>query len=150
MVPRWRKRILLVTLCIYFAQKSRQGAKTCGTVPRLIRHLKRHKDVPDECEECLGQSGDKLPSRSKLRDRIEEAGRRLVELRSRKLASPDGAFDKLVHTHANLHRRIRDIDGKHRPSRYVVTALEADIDGLIQSIYRWIDRQDEKRGRLGY
>lgn len=87
-----------------------------------------------------------------LRTRIEQLGRQLADIRKRRSkdadSSPGGEeFTALATRHADLHRRLADVDPQRSPDHPVARALEADFEGLMQSIDRWIARQDAKPTR---
>jgi hypothetical protein len=87
-----------------------------------------------------------------LRTRIEHLGRHIADIRKRYSKDVDRSADAedlaaLVMRHADLRRRLADVDAHPSPDHPVVRGLEADFEGLMQSIDRWIARQDSKPTR---
>ena len=91
--------------------------------------------------------------RTRFHERIDELGRDIRRMRdqfsSRTHHSSSGGADELAAIegrHADLHSRLRSF-GETAPESDVIDALDADFDGLMQSIRDWIERQDAKAAR---
>ena len=87
-----------------------------------------------------------------LRTRIERLGQHIADIRERHAKEADRSADgeelaALAMRHADLHRQRTDVDALPSPDHPVARALESDLEGLIQSIDRWIARQDAKPTR---
>jgi len=87
----------------------------------------------------------------RVRERIGEIGVSLAAMRQRHArgdaqADPGGAeLADLESRHADLNRRAAHLDvAMAKPDRSVVDTLAADVDGLLESVRRWIERQDAK------
>lgn len=89
-------------------------------------------------------------------ERVEELGRKIEGIRAqvsqfhppleakaiRELAEIDAR-------HADLHHTVQNMRSREQgPRQEVVDALEADFRGLMQSINRWIARQDANASQL--
>lgn len=88
--------------------------------------------------------------------RVEELGRRIETMRPR-VSRHDRpldlraiqAFAEIEARHADLHHTVGNLQVRLQgPRREVVDALEADFEGLLQVIDRWIERQDANAQRL--
>jgi len=55
--------------------------------------------------------------------------------------------EKISARHEELYRRVMDLEAQGRSIHYIASTLAADFDGLMQSIGRWIARQDVKAAR---
>lgn len=86
-----------------------------------------------------------MTSHSTLHDRADDLGRKLDGLCAGVATGRDLA--DLQARHADLCRRLRDLQGPQAPEPQAVDALKADFEGLAQSVERWIERQDAKAGR---
>jgi hypothetical protein len=91
--------------------------------------------------------------RTRFHERIDELGRDIRRMRdqlsSRTHHRSSGDADGLAAIegrHADLHNRLKSF-GETAPEKDVVDTLEADFDGLMQSIGDWIVRQDAKAAR---
>jgi hypothetical protein len=84
-----------------------------------------------------------------LTDRIAGVGRELETLRRCQelgAAEDDPVSEDLAsleRRHADLHERVARIQAD-KPDAPAVDALEADLQGLEQSVRRWIEHQDTK------
>lgn len=84
--------------------------------------------------------------------RVEELGRKIESLRERAVRRFPGLrsqgaqeFAAIEARHADLQHTISNLQARsHEPRREVIDALEADYEGLVQSINRWMARQDTK------
>jgi len=79
-----------------------------------------------------------------MRDRIEQLGH---DIRTQGTASRIRDADELAEIearHADLHRRLAELEAQAKPEHHIAGALEADLNGLAQSVRRWIARQDAK------
>ena len=82
---------------------------------------------------------------STLQSRADDLRRTLDGLRGR--AASDGDLTDLQARHADLCRRLRDLQALPRaPESHAVDALRDDFEGLAQSVQQWIERQDAKAG----
>jgi len=85
-----------------------------------------------------------------VRRRIEQLGRDIDALRTRRYTGPAPDARQLADLetrHAALHRRLAKLEAQARPDHDIADALEADLDGLVESVNRWIVRQDVKTRR---
>ena len=87
-----------------------------------------------------------------LRSRIDQLGQDIAIIRKRHAKAGERSADaselsKLASRHADLHRRLADFAARSNRDHHIAHALEADCDGLMQSINRWISRQDAKTTR---
>ena len=90
----------------------------------------------------------------RIRQRIGEIGVSLAAMRERHAsgnaqADPGGAeLADLESRHADLDRRAAHLDAAMmKPDRSVTDTLVADVEGLLDSVQRWIERQDAKSAR---
>ena len=94
----------------------------------------------------------KSSEHSALRARIEHLGQHIADIRKRHAKEADRSADgeqlaALATRHTDLHRRLANVDAPPSPDHPVARALESDLEGLMQSIDRWIARQDAKPTR---
>ena len=79
---------------------------------------------------------------------MEELGRRIEGLRERATRARSEEAQMLAAIdarHADLHHTVRNLQARSQePRREVIDALEADFEGLVQSINRWMARRDTK------
>ena len=94
----------------------------------------------------------KSSEHSALRAHIEHLGQHIADIRKHHSKAVDRSADGeelagIATRHADLHRRLTDVDALPSPDHPVARALESDLEGLMQSIDRWIARQDAKPTR---
>jgi len=94
----------------------------------------------------------KSSERSALRTRIERLGQHIAHIRKHHARETEQSGDgkelaALARRHADLQSRLPDVDALPSPDHPVTRALHADLDGLVESIDRWIARQDAKPTR---
>jgi len=81
---------------------------------------------------------------------VEELGRKIESIRAQVSqrhtpleVKASVEFAEIDARHADLQHTVQNLQSRdHRPRQEVVDALEADFRGLMQSIDRWIERQD--------
>ena len=84
------------------------------------------------------------------RGRLKRAARDIARARGAATGLSRTSADALAAIearHGDLHRRLKDLEVEGTPERHIADALAADLDGLRQSIDRWIARQDAKAAR---
>ena len=85
-------------------------------------------------------------------DRVEKLGQKIDDFRESALRlngamRPDEAQElaAIEARHADLHHTVRNLQSRAQaPRGEVIDVLEADFEDLMQSIARWIARQDSK------
>jgi len=84
------------------------------------------------------------------RSRLERLGREIETMRAQagqaELPTADEIAD-FAARHGTLHRRLAELEARGQSEHHIDGALAADLDGLAESVRRWIDRQDKKIAR---
>lgn len=83
----------------------------------------------------------------RVRSRLERLDREIETMRAREAEADLRAADELADfsaRHAALHSRLAELEAQGKPEHHIDGALAADLDGLAESVRRWIKRQDTK------
>jgi hypothetical protein len=90
--------------------------------------------------------------RIRFHERLAELGRDIRRMRDQFSSSADRRdtadtedLAAIEGRHADLYNRIGSLE--ETPETDVIETLDADFDGLMQSIRDWIERQDAKAAR---
>jgi hypothetical protein len=85
-----------------------------------------------------------------VRGHVERLGRDIEAMQNAQTGLPAPAAAELADIatrHGELDRRLTDLETRGKPDHHIAGALAADLDGLAQSVRRWIERQDVKAAR---
>ena len=83
-----------------------------------------------------------------LRRKIEGVRERAAQIHTGQQPAETQELADIEARHADLHHTVTNLRSKpNAPRDEVVDSLEADLEGLAQSVNRWIARQDSKAAR---
>jgi hypothetical protein len=88
-------------------------------------------------------------SDNSVRGRVEGLGQDIETLKAESApagvpASATHELADLAARHGELQRRLTDLEAQGETEHHIAGALTADLKGLVQSLDRWIERQDMK------